>query len=672
MPRKVCEVCKIILGNAYKFKQICKRADTLLKMFPMTGKVPPKIHIPQEMLPASTPVELPEKPITIDIGVGYEIETQENSCQTDPIAIRDEHIEELEPARIISPPPEFSVMEEEVEEDSPNQKFGFVVHNVKILNKAKSEGAPPKQFKRPSQMKIERMELGKPKILNCEILNLPKYEEMVSVEPVGSSADGGIQIIAYEEEFLDEHDEWGSKREKQDRSDDGVVYSCDMCDRSFPLMQQLELHRTNHTRERNHPCDECDKSFFTKYDLAKHVVIHTKRKDYTCVVCNKSFSRSTLLYRHEKIHTDPHLVRHNCSECDRVYLNKVDFDKHWQTHLKTRPYECNYCDKRFAFKQGLERHETIHDVECQPFPCQYCDMRLPSAARLQRHLSSEHAGTRPFPCSKCNKRFMLSHHLYRHMRTAHESQDQAQYHCPVCEETFNDRVEFFSHAKEHAEETLSCPLCQFEFGTSEEVNEHIALHSESNIFRCEYCDLIYMSQAEVDHHQLDLHAGELCTMDDDRDFIVDTRETYGPRKRKAPASEKKDPSNLEFDDNEYLMLNEDQLIGSEIEGAAFVEYEEVEEIIEPKEKVAKIKTESEDFVITKTKTKPGMERRSYAKATPPAKKHVVVKKEPLPVKTLPIRSHVKVQKVKMSAAEVERLKKAGKIKVVNGEMIMNK
>lgn len=41
------------MSNSFKFKQICKRADTLLKMYPMTGKLPAKIQLPDELMPVS-------------------------------------------------------------------------------------------------------------------------------------------------------------------------------------------------------------------------------------------------------------------------------------------------------------------------------------------------------------------------------------------------------------------------------------------------------------------------------------------------------------------------------------------------------------------------------------------------------------------------------------------
>lgn len=392
------------------------------------------------------------------------------------------------------------------------------------------------------------------------------------------------------------------------------------------------------------PGEYCDKSFFSKYDLAKHVLTHTKQKDYTCIVCAKSFSRSTLLYRHEKIHNDADIPRYNCTECDRVYLNPADFEKHRLTHNKSRPFQCQHCHKSFAFKQGLERHEIIHDNESQPHPCQYCNMRLPSAARLQRHLASEHAGTRPFPCSKCSKRFMLSHHLYRHVRTSHAVKEEVvSYHCQECEEVYLDRDEFFQHCQDHAESTMSCPLCKLSFETSKEVSDHIVLHSDSDMYFCDYCNSVFMTQDDVDNHTAEHHSEELCTMGEEFEYIDVAKKRKNSDKVESAGKKMKDDiiyDMREIDSNQYEYLDEEQCIIPD--GAAFVEYEEIEP----------------DYVAP-VKVPPS--KRTTRASDGVKQKAPEVQHKPLPTRT---------KTVKMTPARIEQLKKEGKIEEKDGNLIM--
>lgn len=658
MPRKICEVCKTILGNSYKFKQICKRSDTLLKMYPITGNVPPKIVIPQEILPARAIAEAPPaavKPECASVGVNCDElkdperpEQREISTQTDDLeplemmVIEDDSYE-----TVIAPPAEFS----EIHHEPARKKPKIKVETVKILNKATSQTSSAKQFKKSSQVKIERVEISKPKILNSQ-LQTPAYE---TIETLEQMPDGNIKILTFSEEdgeYLEEAE--FIKPEPKYNQDEGVVYTCGVCERSFPLLQQLEIHKINHTRERNHPCDFCDKSFFTKYDLAKHVLTHTKQKDYQCVVCGKSFSRSTLLYRHEKIHADLDIPRHQCSECDRVYLNVVDYNKHVETHNKNRPFQCRFCDKAFAFKQGLERHEVIHDIQSLPNPCQYCDLRFPSASRLQRHLSQKHAGMRPFPCSKCSKRFSLSHHLYRHMRTTHSTQEVTTYQCPECEEVYVDREEFFNHAIEHASLTLTCPLCKLVYETVEDVTDHIIVHSKSDMHFCDYCNLVYMNSEDLQGHFMDAHSEELCAVGEEIEFIVeDPVQASAAKKRKTtekPVKKKEKDEEIvrtyEMDEN-YEEDYSDQYIVNDIDGASFVEYEEIAE---------------DDYEPAAKATKPTQIVKTVATTPTTQKTYSRVPKEE---KTMPIVTQ------KMSRVKIEQLKKEGKIEILpSGEMRM--
>lgn len=626
-------------------------------MYPITGIVPPRIEIPQELLPPRKQPEIaiPNKAETASVGVNCKtIVTKEMAIQTDSLPdiedIDQMEFVKFEDVAIIAPPAQFSEPDDDQQEVSVQKPR--IQENVKILNKSKTPSSPPKQFKKPSSIKTERVESTKPKILNSQ-LNTARLEEPLihSIETISFN-----QTI--EEEYLEEVD-WDVKSgETQDKSDDHVVYTCDVCERSFPLQQQLVIHRKNHERERNHPCSDCDKSFFTKYDLAKHVLTHTKQKDYCCIVCKKSFSRSTLLYRHEKIHTCPKIPRHHCGECDRVYLNIADYEKHIITHTKNRPFACSYCEKSFAFKQGLERHEVSHDYISQPHPCQYCEMRFPSTARLQRHLSKEHAGTRPFPCSKCSKRFMLSHHLYRHMSTAHPTQDITSFQCPECDEVLDNRDDFFTHCFEHASHSFNCPLCKTLFDCNDDVQDHILVHSKSDMYYCDYCNLIYMTQDDLNTHFIDLHSNELCSVGEEFEIIITEKpknvDDVKKRKNNSESSKTSKKARPQEDIITYIQEIDflgDDYVESEVDGAAFVEYEE----IEPDEKMG---SDTQHLSVKHS----GARKKSFGKSSTEEKKTEPAEK---PAKTL-----VKQGRVRMSAAKVEQLKKEGKIKLVNGELMM--
>lgn len=308
---------------------------------------------------------------------------------------------------------------------------------IKFLNRT----APPSA---PSAVKSKRIVVVKdeagneeievietpspPKILNKNAKILNKNASQNYVEPklcepiIRTDEQGNVEIVT----VIIENEQDPLKVADPVETN---VFPCPYCERSFPLKQLLDIHVTNHTRERKFACVICQKLFFSKYDLSKHALIHSGEKPFQCVVCSKSFSRSTLLSRHEKIHVEQ--PKHVCSYCDRKYLNAEDLEKHIERHKKNRPFPCNLCGKSFAFKQGLERHEVIHQ-KYQPFQCEHCEQSFSTPNKLARHLTA-HAGQRPFPCRLCPKSYLLSHHLTRHLRSHKDG--EGSYKCSDCDKS---------------------------------------------------------------------------------------------------------------------------------------------------------------------------------------------------------------------------------------------
>ncbi|XP_023245216.1 uncharacterized protein LOC106643221 [Copidosoma floridanum] len=254
------------------------------------------------------------------------------------------------------------------------------------------------------------------------------------------------------------------------------VHACNQCERTFPLLQSLQLHMERaHGRDREYKCTECDRSFYSKYDLTKHMTTHNEEKPYSCQICNRQFSRANLLARHEKIHQEE--LKYSCVHCDRSFFTREDLDKHEENmHTAVKPYQCNICNKQFTYKQSLERHEMLHS-EDKSFVCEYCKEAFRTSTKLARHLTT-HAGHRPYLCKLCPRSFLLSHHLTRHMRShlvekrhqcedcgkAFKRKESLEVHqlthikrpgmgliCNVCKESCRNRADYVTHIKQHIE-----------------------------------------------------------------------------------------------------------------------------------------------------------------------------------------------------------------------------
>lgn len=113
-------------------------------------------------------------------------------------------------------------------------------------------------------------------------------------------------------------------------------------------------------------------------------------------------------------------------------------------------------------------------------------------------------------CFRCNKSFLLSHHLSRHVR-AHQA-EQTIYKCPECSKEYDSADAFIQCAASHAVETSDCPICKEPFNEQSQVEAHLKLHITKKRFNCDYCDMSFIREEQLDRHCLQNHANEMCTI----------------------------------------------------------------------------------------------------------------------------------------------------------------
>lgn len=516
----------------YRFKRMCKEADSALKLVPTTKTWPEALEFPK--FPDESPFQLlikadnmndDEYGQIVEIlngGEGFSIANNVQPELLDTIVVDEDELvaQQVEEGEIVAksktPKQVDIIYTDKVEKPSPKKPARppplpppSPKTSPPIANPRKRPLAPTKSTSCPSPPQ---------KVLN-QIFMVAKPTKPIPAETaVKINKFGDIVMSEAEAEVLETD-----------------VFPCSSCDRSFPLKQLLEIHERNHNRDRESACELCPKRFFTKYDLAKvtiqspiklsspipqmlpfqHMTTHTGERPFQCVVCNKAFSRSTLLHRHQKIHIDE--PRFECPNCDRFFFVREELEKHAEKHKKARPFGCTFCPKSFAFKQGLERHEIVH-AESQPFPCEYCEASFNTRNRLLRHLTA-HAGTRPFPCKYCAKSYLMSHHLSRHLRSHAAKEDICVvYTCYRCQQEFDSAEMLVDHmVEEHQDhEDHVCPLCYEKFDTAEENRLHVQLHMDAaDQFACEFCDLIFLDEEKLLTHSQDDHADDHRIYDED-------------------------------------------------------------------------------------------------------------------------------------------------------------
>ena len=93
---------------------------------------------------------------------------------------------------------------------------------------------------------------------------------------------------------------------------------------------------------------------------AKSVYNHNKlhlNDKYNCNRCEKNFATKEYLIKHQKkVHTD---AQFQCNECDDKFKTKDQLKKHvLSIHLKIE-YNCESCCQKFTRPDNLKRHKAI-------------------------------------------------------------------------------------------------------------------------------------------------------------------------------------------------------------------------------------------------------------------------------------------------------------------------
>lgn len=74
------------------------------------------------------------------------------------------------------------------------------------------------------------------------------------------------------------------------------------------------------------------------------------KKVFSCKFCDKKFNNSSNCNKHMRIHTRETVA--HCKICGKTFIDWSNLKKHQITHTgqRKKPFNCDYCNKNFAFK----------------------------------------------------------------------------------------------------------------------------------------------------------------------------------------------------------------------------------------------------------------------------------------------------------------------------------
>lgn len=165
----------------------------------------------------------------------------------------------------------------------------------------------------------------------------------------------------------------------------GSKFTCSFCQKGFDQESQLLVHIQTHTKNRPFKCHLCPRSFASQGACDNHQGEHTGAKPHKCDVCGRGFGTRKLMTKHKyRLHSNRER-KHQCSFCEKRFLNKKDLKVHERRHKGIRPYVCLTCGKAFKDKHCRDVHTRIHTGE-KPYACPQCGKAFSLPHRLTDHI----------------------------------------------------------------------------------------------------------------------------------------------------------------------------------------------------------------------------------------------------------------------------------------------
>nr|XP_034838850.1 zinc finger protein 345-like [Maniola hyperantus] len=237
-------------------------------------------------------------------------------------------------------------------------------------------------------------------------------------------------------------------------SDKTIPYRgvCQKCNQKFSNLYQYKYHmKTMHAEEQPsklNKCTICLYEFVSNSALVNHMRLHTGEKPFACDKCGKKFAFKVAL------------VKHYCIDGDQPYMKKVSTTE-----------KLKFCDKKPKV------------CEEKPKVCEICHVQFKNGVTLKNHMTM-HTGPKPYTCNICAKVFAFKVALLKH-------------YCINGDQPYMRKVTATEKPKVCQEKSKVCDICHAQFKSEGTLAIHKRKHTP---FKCDRCHKEFLYRATLVSH----------------------------------------------------------------------------------------------------------------------------------------------------------------------------
>ncbi|KAI7806608.1 oocyte zinc finger protein XlCOF28-like isoform X2 [Triplophysa rosa] len=309
---------------------------------------------------------------------------------------------------------------------------------------------------------------------------------------------------------------------KQQLQQCDTLFTCYVCDRTFPSSEELTQHQSTHNKEdKPFKCAHCQESFRTFSELTTHRRQVCPERQFACKECNETFRSPGLLRNHRLAQHPVHLEgedaddpakTYRCGKCGKGFEEEAELLQHQENHAGER--HCNGCtpvkrrgrppkaDSAFSGEKKIKRKkedeaEEANDSENASATPTSAEAKGKMGVRRGRPPKSDQETkaedddaendekkpkavpdpTRQIPCSECDLTFPALAQLRAHKKEKHTQ--RKPHPCAECEESFNRPEQLEAHmARAHSAGRHTCPTCGKSFGRESNLKAHQQTHEK--------------------------------------------------------------------------------------------------------------------------------------------------------------------------------------------------